>query len=78
MFRTRDDATNVGYDSIRVPARNGVTFTQENNQLVMDLTRNVGFIDCSNSYLEAEVTIELAADSAKHCFNKNCGVQSAI
>ena len=45
MFRTRDDATNVGYDSIRVPARNGVTFTQENNQLVMDLTRNVGFFD---------------------------------
>ena len=78
MFRTKSDAIKIGYDSIRVPARNGVTFTDSNNQLVVDLTRNIGFIDPSNSYLEADVSIVLGADSAKHSFNKNCGVQSAI
>ena len=41
MFRTKSDAVKVGYDSIRVPARNGVSFTPENNQLVIDLTRNI-------------------------------------
>ena len=78
MFRPKSDATQMGYDSIRVPARNGVSFTPENNQLVIDLTRNVGFCDLSNSYLEADVSLVLGADSAKHAFNKNCGMLSAV
>jgi len=78
MFRTKSDAVKIGYDSIRVPSRNGVSFTPENNQLIVDLTRNIGFCDLSNSYLECDVTVTLGADSAKHAFNKNCGVLSAI
>lgn len=78
MFRTKSDAVKIGYDSIRVPSRNGVSFTPENNQLIVDLTRNIGFCDLSNSYLECDVTVTLGATSAKHAFNKNCGVLSAI
>ncbi len=78
MFRTKSDAVKVGYDSIRVVARNGTSFTPENNQLVIDLTRNIGFSDLSNTYLECDATVVLAADSAKHAFNKNCGILSTI
>lgn len=78
MFRTKSDAVKIGYDSIRVPSRNGVSFTPENNQLIVDLTRNIGFCDLSNSYLECDVSVVLGATSAKHAFNKNCGVLSAI
>ncbi len=78
MFRTKSDAVKIGYDSIRVPCRNGVSFTPENNQLIIDLTRNVGFSDLSNSYLECDARVVLGGDSAKHAFNKNCGVLSTI
>lgn len=78
MFRTKSDAVKIGYDSIRIPARNGVSFTPENNQLVIDMTRNVGFCDLSNSYIEADVQVVMGADTPKHSFNKNCGVLSTI
>ncbi len=78
MFRPKSDAVKIGYDSIRIPARNGVSFTPENNQLVVDITRNVGFADLSNSFLECDVSLVLGANSAKHAFNKNCGVLSSI
>lgn len=78
MFRTKSDAVKIGYDSIRVPSRNGVSFTPENNQLIVDLTRNIGFVDLSNSYLEVDATVVLGADTPKHAFNKNCGILSTI
>tara|TARA_A100001391_G_scaffold96863_1_gene64212 strand:+ start:306 stop:1943 length:1638 start_codon:yes stop_codon:yes gene_type:complete len=78
MFRTKSDAVKIGYDSIRIPARNGVSFTPENNQLVIDMTRNVGFCDLSNSYIEVDASIVLGADTPKHGFNKNCGILSTI
>jgi len=78
MFRPKSDAVKTGYDSIRVVSRNGTSFGPENNQLVFDLTRNIGVADLSNSYLECDATIVLGADSAKHAFNKNCSILSAI
>jgi hypothetical protein len=78
MFRTKSDAVKIGYDSIRIPSRNGVSFTPENNQLVIDMTRNVGFCDLSNSYIEVDASVVLGADTPKHGFNKNCGLLSTI
>ena len=78
MFRTRSDGIQIGYDSIRIPARNGTDFGPQNNQVVFDLTRNVGMADLSNSYLEADVTIVPGTDTPRARFNPTCGFQSAI
>ena len=56
MFQPRSDAVQIGYDSFKVPARNGNTFT-ESNIVRFNLERNMGMADLANSYLELEVEL---------------------
>ncbi len=56
MFQPRSDAVQIGYDSFKVPARNGNTFT-ESNIVRFNLERNMGMADLANSYLEMEVEL---------------------
>ena len=56
MFKPKSDAIKIGQDSFKIPARNGVSFGA-NSILRFDITRNCGFIDASNSYLECEIEL---------------------
>ena len=56
MFMPRSDAVQIGYDSFKVPARNGTNFS-ENSIVRFNLERNMGMADLSNSYLELEVEL---------------------
>lgn len=56
MFQPRSDAVQIGYDSFKVPARNGTAFS-EGNIVRFQLERNMGMADLSNSYLEMEVEL---------------------
>jgi len=56
MFQPRSDAVQIGYDSFKVPARNGNSFS-EGNIVRFNLERNMGMADLSNSYLEMEVEL---------------------
>ena len=56
MFQPRSDAVQIGYDSFKVPARNGTNFS-ENSIVRFNLERNMGMADLSNSYLELEVEL---------------------
>ncbi len=52
----RSDAVQIGYDSFKVPARNGNAFS-EGNIVRFNLERNMGMADLANSYLEMEVEL---------------------
>ena len=62
MFQPRSDAVQIGYDSFKVPARNGNSFS-EGNIVRFQLERNMGMADLSNSYLEMEVELQHPTNS---------------
>lgn len=57
MFKPKSDAINIGTDQIKIPCRNGLQFTQD-QEIVFDIPRNVGFADMANAYVEVDVKIE--------------------
>jgi len=70
MFRPRSDAVRIGQDSLLLPCKNGTQFT-ENNIIRFDISRNVGFMDAANSYMEFEVEIGVpnqAENATQPCF----------
>jgi hypothetical protein len=56
MFRVKSSAVSQGYDSIKVPCRNGLTF-EEGNQVVFDLTRDIGMANLKNACLEFDINL---------------------
>ena len=56
MFKPKSDAMNVGQQIIKIPCRNGLQF-QEDQEVVFDVPRNVGFADLANAYVEVDVDI---------------------
>ncbi len=63
MFKPKSDAVQIGQDSFKIPCRNGVSFN-ENSILRFDIPRNAGFIDMANSYLQMEVELTNANNTA--------------
>jgi len=56
MFKPKSDAMNVGQQIIKIPCRNGLLF-QQDQEVVFDVPRNVGFADLANAYVEVDVSI---------------------
>ncbi len=56
MFQPKSDAIKVGQDSFKIPARNGTQFN-ENSIVRFDVSRQSGFVDFANSYLEMEIEL---------------------
>jgi len=54
MFQPRSDAQKIGVDSIKIPCRNGTSFTQD-SIVRFELPRNIGFAQLSNAYIEMEI-----------------------
>tara|TARA_R110002073_G_C9477537_1_gene579806 strand:- start:1667 stop:3556 length:1890 start_codon:yes stop_codon:yes gene_type:complete len=84
MFQPKSDAIKIGQDSFKIPARNGVAFGA-GSILRFDITRNCGFIDASNSYLEMEIELTnnvngVAQNAAQPMLNleKDIGANSLI
>lgn len=64
MFRPKNDAIQIGQQVLKLPARGGLLFT-ENQEVVFDIPRSVGFADLSNAYVEVDVEIGVPnADAA--------------
>ena len=84
MFKPKSDSVKIGQDSFKIPARNGVQFTS-NGILRFDITRQCGFIDASNSYLECEIELANPANTQAQndaqpmvCLERDIGGQSLI
>ena len=84
MFKPKSDAVKIGQDSFKIPARNGVQFSSQ-SILRFDVTRQCGFIDASNSYLEMEVELSNPTNTAAQnaaqpmvCLERDIGCQSLI
>ena len=56
MFKVKSDGVKTGIDMIRIPCRNGLNF-RENTLVHFDITRDVGFADLKNAFVEAEINL---------------------
>lgn len=84
MFRPNSDAIQIGSDQIKIPCRNGLEFTQD-EEIVFDVPRNSGMLDLQNAYLECDITIGNPNNTATQqgnapclTFDKVSGAQSCI
>ena len=83
MFRPKNDSIQIGQQTIKLVARGGLTFT-ENQEVVFDIPRTVGFADLSNAYIEVDVAIGNPNDDVTNATmpllqpDKVTGVQSMI
>ena len=84
MFKPKSDAIKIGQDSFKIPCRNGTQFGPQ-SILRFDITRQCGFIDASNSYLEMEIELtnqnNTAAQNAAQpmlCLERDIGANAVI
>tara|TARA_R100000353_G_scaffold103562_2_gene74892 strand:+ start:2733 stop:4409 length:1677 start_codon:yes stop_codon:yes gene_type:complete len=68
----------MGYDSIKIPCRNGLEFGENNNQIVFDLGRDIGMANLKNAVIEIDVNINGSANAPCLQLNRVNGGQSLI
>ena len=77
MFRVKSDGIKTGIDTIRIPCRNGLNF-QQNTLVHFDITRDVGFADLKNSFVEAEINLNGSANAPCCQIYRNVGASAVI
>lgn len=77
MFRVKSDGVKMGIDQIRIPCRNGLNFL-ENTQIHFDITRDVGFADLKNAFIESELNINGSANAPCAQIYRNVGASAVI
>ncbi len=77
MFRVKSDGVKMGIDQIRIPCRNGLNFL-ENTQIHFDITRDVGFADLKNAFIESEININGSANAPCAQIYRNVGASAVI
>ena len=77
MFRVKSDAIKTGIDQIRIPCRNGLNFKQ-NNLIHFDVTRDVGFADLQNSFIEADINLNGSANAPCCQIYRNVGASAVV
>ena len=77
MFRVKSDGVKMGIDQIRIPCRNGLNFL-ENTQIHFDITRDVGFADLKNAFIEAEININGSDNAPCAQIYRNVGASAVI
>ena len=77
MFRVKSDGIKMGIDQIRIPCRNGLNFL-ENTQIHFDITRDVGFADLKNAFIESEINLNGSANAPCAQIYRNVGASAII
>lgn len=77
MFKVKSDGVRMGIDQIRIPCRNGLNFL-ENTQIHFDITRDVGFADLKNAFIEAEININGSVNAPCAQIYRNVGASAVI
>lgn len=77
MFRVKNSSMTMGYDSIKIPCRNGLEF-KENQQIVFDLGREIGIANLKNAVIEMDININGNAACPPLQLNRVNGGQSII
>lgn len=77
MFRVKNSSMTMGYDSIKIPCRNGLVFG-ENQQIVFDLGREIGIANLKNACIEMDLNINGSATAPLVQLNRVNGGQSII
>ena len=77
MFRVKNSSMTMGYDSIKIPCRNGLQFG-ENGQIVFDLGRDIGMANLKNAVIELDLNINGSDNAPCLQLNRVNGGQSII
>jgi hypothetical protein len=82
MFKVKNNAVQLGQESVKVVCRTGTQFV-EDNIIRFEIPKGLGFLDLANSYLEAEVEIGVpgqAQNSTQPClqFDPIAGANNLI
>ena len=77
MFRVKNSSMTMGYDSIKIPCRNGLVFG-ENQQIVFDLGRDIGIANLKNACIEMDININGSASAPLVQLNRVNGASSII
>ena len=86
MFRPKSESVSVGVESVLVPCRNGLTFS-ENQSITFEINRNLGFANLKNARLLASIRLDTVDDSTAaayipdriagaQIFIKRCSIRS--
>lgn len=77
MFKVKSDGIKTGIDQIRIPCRNGLNFRQ-NTLIHFDVTRDVGFADLQNAFIEAEINLNGSANAPCCQIYRNVGASAVV
>ena len=77
MFRVKSDGIRTGIDQIRIPCRNGLNFRQ-NTLIHFDVTRDVGFADLQNAFIEAEINLNGSVNAPCCQIYRNVGASAIV
>ena len=77
MFRVKSDGIKTGIDQIRIPCRNGLNFRQ-NTLIHFDVTRDVGFADLQNAFIEAEINLNGSVNAPCCQIYRNVGASAIV
>ena len=77
MFRVKSDGIKTGIDQIRIPCRNGLNFRQ-NTLVHFDVTRDVGFADLQNAFIEADINLNGSVNAPCCQIYRNVGASAVI
>ena len=77
MFRVKSDGIKTGIDQIRIPCRNGLNFRQ-NTLIHFDVTRDVGFADLQNAFIEADINLNGSVNAPCCQIYRNVGASAVV
>lgn len=77
MFKVKSDAVKTGIDMIRIPCRNGLNF-KENTLVHFDITRDIGFADLRNAFIEADINLNGSVNAPCCQIYKDVGASALI
>ena len=77
MFKVKSNAVRTGIESVKIPCRNGLTFT-EGNQLIFDVPRELGFGQLKDAFIECDINLNGSDNAPAVQLYRNCGASSII
>lgn len=77
MFQVKSNAVRTGIESVKIPCRNGLTFT-EGNQIIFDVPRDLGFGQLKDAFIECDVNLNGSDNAPLAQLYRNIGGSSLI
>ena len=75
MFKVKNSSVDIGYNSVKIPCRNGLVF-EEGSQVVFDIPREIGMASLKEACIEMDININGSDNAPLLQLIKTNGAQS--